>query len=39
MHFSNPAPFIPGVELVAGEATKPEVVEAVKDLLARAADG
>lgn len=36
VHFSNPAPFIPGVELVAGEATKPEVVEAVKDLLARA---
>jgi len=36
VHFSNPAPFIPGVELVAGEATKPEVIEAVKDLLARA---
>lgn len=36
VHFSNPAPFIPGVELVAGEATTPEVVDAVKDLLARA---
>ncbi len=36
VHFSNPAPFIPGVELVAGEATSPEVVDAVKDLLVRA---
>ena len=36
VHFSNPAPFIPGVELVAGEATRPEVVDAVKDLLVRA---
>ena len=36
VHFSNPAPFIPGVELVAGEATEPGVIEAVKDLLARA---
>ena len=35
VHFSNPAPFIPGVELVAGQATTPEVVDAVKDLLAR----
>lgn len=35
VHFSNPATFIPGVELVAGEATDPEVVEAVKELLAR----
>lgn len=35
VHFSNPAPFIPGVELVAGEATSPSAVEAVKDLLAR----
>lgn len=35
VHFSNPAPFIPGVELVAGETTTAEVVEAVKDLLAR----
>jgi 3-hydroxybutyryl-CoA dehydrogenase len=36
VHFSNPAPFIPGVELVAGEATSPAVVDAVKDLLVRA---
>ena len=36
VHFSNPAPFIPGVELVAGEATTQEVIDAVKDLLARA---
>ncbi|GFZ87265.1 3-hydroxyacyl-CoA dehydrogenase family protein [Nesterenkonia alkaliphila] len=35
VHFSNPAPFIPGVELVSGEATTRETVEAVKDLLAR----
>lgn len=33
VHFSNPAPFIPGVELVAGEATSAETVEAVKELL------
>ena len=33
VHFSNPAPFIPGVELVAGEATTPETVAAVKELL------
>ncbi|MGO3210264.1 MAG: 3-hydroxyacyl-CoA dehydrogenase family protein, partial [Brachybacterium sp.] len=33
VHFSNPAPFIPGVELVAGQATTPETVEAVKVLL------
>ncbi len=36
VHFSNPAPFIPGVELVSGEATRPDVVDAVKDLLGRA---
>lgn len=35
VHFSNPAPFIPGVELVAGDATAPVVVDAVKQLLAR----
>lgn len=35
VHFSNPAPFIPGVELVAGEATTPDVVDSVKDLLSR----
>ncbi len=36
VHFSNPAPFIPGVELVAGEATTQEAIDAVKELLARA---
>lgn len=36
VHFSNPAPFIPGVELVAGEATTQEVIDSVKDLLVRA---
>ncbi|WP_225199350.1 3-hydroxyacyl-CoA dehydrogenase family protein [Gluconobacter oxydans] len=36
VHFSNPAPFIPGVELVCGEATTQDVVDAVKDMLARA---
>ena len=35
VHFSNPAPFIPGVELVAGEATDPAVVAAVQALLVR----
>ncbi|BBY74580.1 3-hydroxyacyl-CoA dehydrogenase family protein [Mycolicibacterium parafortuitum] len=35
VHFSNPAPFIPGVELVAGEATTQEVIDSVKDLLVR----
>ncbi len=35
VHFSNPAPFIPGVELVAGEATTPEVVVVVQTLLER----
>ncbi|QGF23524.1 3-hydroxyacyl-CoA dehydrogenase family protein [Raineyella fluvialis] len=35
VHFSNPAPFIPGVELVAGEATRPEVIATVKDILQR----
>ncbi len=36
VHFSNPAPFIPGVELVAGEATDPTVIPVVKDMLQRA---
>jgi len=36
VHFSNPAPFIPGVELVAGEATTQEVIDAVRALLDRA---
>ena len=35
VHFSNPAPFIPGVELVSGEATTAEVVEVVQALLGR----
>lgn len=35
VHFSNPAPFIPGVELVAAEPTKPEIVETVRGLLSR----
>lgn len=35
VHFSNPAPFIPGVELVAGETTRPEVIATVKDILHR----
>jgi 3-hydroxybutyryl-CoA dehydrogenase len=35
VHFSNPAPFIPGVEIVAGEHTDPEVVEVVEALLAQ----
>lgn len=34
VHYSNPAPFIPGVELVSGEDTDPAVVGVVKDLLA-----
>jgi 3-hydroxybutyryl-CoA dehydrogenase len=36
VHFSNPAPFIPGVELVAGETTTQEVIDAVRELLDRA---
>ncbi|WP_029603476.1 3-hydroxyacyl-CoA dehydrogenase family protein [Kozakia baliensis] len=36
VHFSNPAPFIPGVELVCGEATDPAVIPVVKDMLKRA---
>lgn len=35
VHFSNPAPFIPGVELVAGESTRPDVIATVKDILQR----
>lgn len=35
VHFSNPAPFIPGVELVPGSETDPSVTEAVKKLLLR----
>jgi 3-hydroxybutyryl-CoA dehydrogenase len=36
VHWSNPAPFIPGVELVAGEATDRSLVAVVKEMLARA---
>jgi 3-hydroxybutyryl-CoA dehydrogenase len=36
VHWSNPAPFIPGVEIVAGEHTDPSVIPAVKQMLARA---
>lgn len=36
VHFSNPAPFIPGVELVAGERTDEAVFPLVEDMLRRA---
>ena len=36
VHFSNPAPFIPGVELVSGADTDPAVIPVVKDMLRRA---
>ena len=36
VHWSNPAPFIPGVEIVAGERTDPEVVPVVERMLERA---
>ena len=36
VHFSNPAPFIPGVELVCGRATDRAVIPVIKDMLARA---
>lgn len=36
VHFSNPAPFIPGVELVCGKDTDRAVIPVVKDMLARA---
>ncbi len=35
VHFSNPAPFIPGVELVRGEATDPDLIPVVKELVRR----
>lgn len=35
VHFSNPAPFIPGVEIVAGERTNSDVVALVEALVAR----
>ena len=36
VHFSNPAPFIPGVELVCGTATDRALIPVVKDMLKRA---
>lgn len=36
VHWSNPAPFIPGVEIVAGPRTAPSVIPVVKRMLARA---
>jgi 3-hydroxybutyryl-CoA dehydrogenase len=36
VHWSNPAPFIPGVEIVAGERTDPGVIPVVERMLARA---
>ncbi len=35
VHFSNPAPFIPGVELVRGEHTDPGIIPVVQDLIRR----
>lgn len=36
VHFSNPAPFIPGVEIVSGDHTDSSLVPVIKELLARA---
>lgn len=36
VHWSNPAPFIPGVEIVSGERTDSALVPVVKELLGRA---
>lgn len=36
VHWSNPAPFIPGVEIVAGERTDRSLVPVVERMLARA---
>ncbi len=36
VHFSNPAPFIPGVEVIPHPLTDPAVVSAVSELLTRA---
>lgn len=36
IHFSNPAPFIPGVEIVSGKHTDAGLVPVVKEMLARA---
>ena len=35
VHWSNPAPFIPGVEIVAGEQTDRSLIDVVKRMLAR----
>lgn len=36
VHWSNPAPFVPGVELVAGRHTEPAIVPVVKEMLSAA---
>ena len=36
VHWSNPAPFIPGIELVAGERTDPAVLAPVQEMITRA---
>jgi 3-hydroxybutyryl-CoA dehydrogenase len=36
VHFSNPAPFIPGVEIVSGEHTDSSLVPVILEMLARA---
>lgn len=36
VHWSNPAPFVPGVELIVGRHTDPATVPIVKRMLARA---
>jgi 3-hydroxybutyryl-CoA dehydrogenase len=36
VHFSNPAPFIPGVEIVSGEHTDSTLVPVIQEMLARA---
>jgi 3-hydroxybutyryl-CoA dehydrogenase len=36
VHWSNPAPFVPGIEIVAGVDTDAGVVPVVKDMIARA---
>lgn len=35
VHFSNPAPFIPGVEIIAHPGTAPDVVDTVAELVTR----
>lgn len=36
VHWSNPAPFVPGVELIVGRHTDPAVIPVVKRMLTRA---